>query len=211
MQLRNEVVVGAPLEQTWTALLDVPRVGRALPGASIEPDGAEGSYRGRLKVRLGPVTVEYEGVATVVDVDEDEHVASFHLQGREARGHGGATATITNRLSSEDGATRVVVETELAVTGRAAQLGRGLMEDVAARMLEQFASRLEREVLAGAEAAEVAPAAERVEEALDLGAAAWQPLLRRYGWPLALGAAAIVVVAALRRRAPVIVVVVQRG
>jgi carbon monoxide dehydrogenase subunit G len=210
MELRNEVVVGAPLEQTWTALLDVPRVGRALPGASIDPDGADGSYRGRLKVRLGPVTVEYEGVATLVDVDEDEHVASFHLQGREARGHGGATATITNHLFREDGATRVVVETDLAVTGRAAQLGRGLMEDVAARMLEQFASRLEREVLATAEAPEAVSEARPAEEALDLGAAAWRPLVRRYAWPLAFGAAALIAVAALRRRAPVVVVIVER-
>ena len=210
MKLTNEVVVGAPLERTWAALLDVPRVARALPGAAIEPDSAEGSYRGTLKVRLGPVTVEYEGVATLVDVDEDEHAASFHLQGREARGQGGATATITNRLFPDDGATRVVVETELAVTGRAAQLGRGLMEDVAARMLEQFASRLEREVLAAPEAAELAARATPAEEALDLGAAAWQPLLRRYAWPLALGAAALLAVAALRRRPPVIVVIVER-
>ena len=93
MKLRNEVIVPAPLEQTWPLLLDVPRVVRALPGATVEPDSAEGVYRGALKVRLGPVAMEYEGVARLEDVDEDEHVATFRVEGRERRGHGGATAT----------------------------------------------------------------------------------------------------------------------
>ena len=103
MQLRNEAVVGAPLDETWRAILDVPRVARALPGATIEPEGVEGGFRGALKVRLGPVTMQYEGVARLLDADEDDHVATFHLQGRESRGQGGATATIVNRLSAEDG------------------------------------------------------------------------------------------------------------
>jgi carbon monoxide dehydrogenase subunit G len=205
MQLRNEAVVAAPLADTWEALLDVPRVARALPGATIEPEGVEGAYRGALKVRLGPVTMQYEGVARLQDVDEDEHVATFHLQGREARGHGGATATITNRLFAEDGSTRVVVETDVAVTGRAAQFGRGLFEDVAGRMVEQFTARLEREVLTPS--ADEEPA-ERTgaDEALDLGSAAWGPLLRRYGWALGLGAVTLVGLFALRGTRVIIVV-----
>jgi carbon monoxide dehydrogenase subunit G len=175
MKLTNEVVVPAPLESTWSLLLDVPRVVRALPGATVEPDAAEGAYRGALKVRLGPVAVEYEGVARLEDVDEDEHAATFRVEGRERRGHGGATATIVNRLLPDENGTRVVVETDLAVTGRAAQLGRGLMEDVAGGLLEQFAAGLERLAL-GREEGAAAPAAE-----LDLGAAAWEPLVRRYG------------------------------
>lgn len=208
MKLRNEVVVAAPLDRTWSALLDVPRVARALPGASIEPDGAEGVYRGGLKVRLGPVVVEYEGMARLLDADEDEHVASFELQGREVRGHGGASATITNRLLPNDGGTRVVVETDVAVTGRAAQFGRGLMEDVAGRLLEQFASRLEHEVLAGGEPAEARP--RREDEELDLGSVAWKPLVRRYGWALALAAGALVAIASFRSQRTVVIVVERR-
>jgi uncharacterized protein len=209
MQLRNEATVAGPLDETWAALLDVPRVARALPGATIESERVEGAYRGTLKVRLGPVTLQYEGVARLQEVDEDEHVATFHLQGREARGHGGATATITNRLFAVNGSTRVVVETDVAVTGRAAQFGRGLMEDVAGRMLEQFAARLEREVLAGAMGAPsgVGTAA---SEGLDLGAVAWRPLLRRYSWAVGLGAAGILALAALRTRRVVVVVVERR-
>lgn len=206
MKLRNEVVVAAPLEETWRTLLDVPRVARALPGASIEADGVEGVYRGTMRVKLGPVTTEYTGAATLEDADEDERVATFRVQGREVRGQGTATATITNRLVPEEGgATRVIVETELAITGRAAQFGRGILEDVSGRLLDQFASRLEAEVLGGdASRADVTAAAR--DEVLDVGGAAWGSLLRRYGWIALVGAAAIALAVALRSRTVVIVV-----
>jgi uncharacterized protein len=192
VKLTNEVVVPAALERTWSLLLDVPRVVRALPGATVEPDAAEGAYRGALKVRLGPVTVEYEGVARLDDVDEDEHAATFRIEGRERRGHGGATATIVNRLLPDENGTRLVVETDLAVTGRAAQLGRGLMEDVAGSLLEQFAAGLERLALGREEAATAAE--------LDLGAAAWEPLVRRYGPIVAVGVGAFLLGLAVGRR-----------
>lgn len=206
MKLRNEVVVAASVEETWRTLLDVPRVARALPGASIETDGVEGVYRGTMRVKLGPVTTEYTGAATLEDADEDERVATFRVQGREARGQGTATATITNRLvSEEEGATRVIVETELAITGRAAQFGRGILEDVSGRLLEQFASRLEAEVL-GREAARTGVPAATRDEVLDLGGAAWRPLLRRYGWIALVSAAALALAVAARSRTVVIVV-----
>jgi len=206
MKLRNEVIVAAPLEETWRTLLDIPRVARALPGASIEADGVEGVYRGTMRVKLGPVTTEYTGAATLEDADEDEWIATFRVQGREARGHGTATATITNRLvPEEEGATRVIVETDLAITGRAAQFGRGILEDVSGRLLDEFASRLEAEVLGGEAARIDVPAAAR-DEVLDLGGAAWRPLLRRYGWIALVGAAAIALAVAARSRTVVIVV-----
>jgi uncharacterized protein len=206
MKLRNEVVVAASVEETWQTLLDVPRVARALPGASIEADGVEGVFRGTMRVKLGPVTTEYTGAATLEDADEDDRVATFRVQGRETHGQGTATATITNRLvSEEEGATRVIVETELAITGRAAQFGRGILEDVSGRLLEQFASRLEAEVLGGEAARAGVPAATR-DEVLDLGGAAWRPLLRRYGWIALVGATAIALAVAARSRTVVIVV-----
>jgi carbon monoxide dehydrogenase subunit G len=194
MRLRNEVVVGAPVEQTWSALLDVPRVAGALPGATIEPAGEAGLYRGTMRVKLGPVSATYEGVARLQEVDEDARVAVFHVQGRERGGQGAAAATITNRLAAADGGTRVEIDTDLNVTGRAAQLGRGLLEDVAARLVSDFAGRLEREVLTGA-----APA-EPEAEALDLGQAAWEPLARRYAAPAAAFALGVLVGLGLRRR-----------
>ena len=92
MRLTNEFELAAPVERTWPLLLDVPRVGGALPGAQLEPDPAGDSYRGTMKVKLGPVTTEYAGTARLGDVDEDERVASFYVQGREARGQGRASA-----------------------------------------------------------------------------------------------------------------------
>jgi carbon monoxide dehydrogenase subunit G len=194
MKLRNEVVMSAPLERTWPLLLDVPRLVSALPGATVEPEGAEGVYRGSLKVRLGPVAMEYEGSARLEDVDEDEHVASFRVEGRERRGHGGAAATIINRLLPEEGGTRLVVETDLSVTGRAAQFGRDLMEDVAGNLLQGFTRGIE----AAAQGRDEPPAAPA--EALDLGAVAWQPLLRRYGPYVAVGLAGFLLGLSLRRR-----------
>ena len=187
MKLTNEFVVAAPLERTWRALLDVPRVARALPGARIEPEPADGAYRGTMKVRFGAVTAEYAGTALLQDADEDERVASFRVQARERRGQGTAAATITSRLAAEDGRTRVRVETDLEVTGRQAQLGRGIMEDVAGGVLERFAEGLERELSGRGEEA-AAP-----EEALDLGGAVLGPLRTRalaFGAGLAVGAAA---------------------
>jgi len=147
MELTKEFDVGVPVERTWDTLLDVPRVARALPGATIEPEGDAGAWRGTMKIKLGPVTTEYAGTARVQDVDEDDHVASYRVEGREARGQGSAAATITTRLASgQAGGTRVVVETDMQVTGRQAQLGRSLMEEVAGTILGEFAGRLEKEL-----------------------------------------------------------------
>lgn len=179
MKLRNEFDVGVPPERTWATLLDLPGVARALPGATIDPDPAGGAWRGTMKIKLGPVTTEYAGSARVQDIDEDDRVASFRVEGREIRGQGSAAATITTRLADHAGGTHVVVETDLRVTGRQAQLGRGLMEDVAGAILGEFAGRLERDLL-GEGASE-----ESAAGVLDVGAAVRGPVLERAGLVLA--------------------------
>jgi uncharacterized protein len=177
VKLTNQFVVGVPLERTWSALLDVPRVASALPGATIDPEPADGAYRGTMKVKFGAVTAEYAGTAMIQDVDEDERVASFRVEARERRGQGTAAATITTRVAPEDGRTRVSVETELEVTGRQAQLGRGIMEDVAGGVLDRFADGLERELAGGSEGSRRAAA--EPGEALDVGGALLGPLRER--------------------------------
>ena len=176
MKLINEFDVGVPMERTWDTLLDVPRVARALPGATIDPEGEAGAWRGTMKIKLGPVVTEYAGTARVQDVDADDRVASYRVEGREARGQGSAAATITTRLApaaSGDG-TRVVVETDMQVTGRQAQLGRNLMEDVAGAILGEFAGRLEKELTGQGE-----PAA--TDEALDVSGAVRGAMAERAG------------------------------
>jgi carbon monoxide dehydrogenase subunit G len=157
MKLVNEFTVAAPIEQTWATLLDGERVASCLPGASIEPVGEDGSYRGRMRVKVGPVSMSYGGTVRLAEVDADSHVAAFEARAKETRGTGTAAATIRNTLTETADGTRVQVETDLDVTGRPAQFGRGLMEEVASKMLGQFSGRLEKLVLDGP-AADSSPA-----------------------------------------------------
>ncbi len=160
LKLENEFVVAAPIGPTWQTLLDLERVAGCLPGATIEPVDAEGTYKGSMRVKLGPVSMNYTGTARVETLDEESHTAVFAVHGKETRGQGSATATISNRLVEEGDSTRVLVETELSVTGRPAQFGRGIMQDVAASMLDDFSRKLSVLMAAdGASAAAAPPAA----------------------------------------------------
>jgi carbon monoxide dehydrogenase subunit G len=142
LKLENEFVVAAPIAPTWKTLLDLERVAGCLPGATIESSEEPGSYLGTMRVKLGPVSMNYKGTATIESVDESSHTAVFAVTGKETRGQGSASATIRNHLVDEGGSTRVLVETELSITGRPAQFGRGIMQDVAASMLGDFSKRL---------------------------------------------------------------------
>jgi carbon monoxide dehydrogenase subunit G len=205
VKLSNEFTVAAPLERTWETLLDIERVAGCLPGASIEPVGEDGIYRGSMRIKVGPVNMSYSGTVRLADVDGDQHVASFDARAKETKGTGTAAAVIRNRLEPAGEGTHVVVETDLNVTGRAAQFGRGLMEDVAARMLGDFAGRLEQLVLEGPPTAEAAPAeperapATPQEESFDVGGV----LLRGYGEQIAIAGGLLAVLLLLvfgRRR-----------
>jgi carbon monoxide dehydrogenase subunit G len=142
LSLENEFVVVSSLEETWKVLLDLPRVGSCLPGASIEPGEGEGTLIGTMRVKLGPMTMRYSGIAEIEEVDPHHHVAVFRVHGQELRGQGTASARIRNTLSQVEAGTRVTVQTELNVTGRPAQFGRGIMQGVAASLLDQFADCL---------------------------------------------------------------------
>jgi hypothetical protein len=164
-----------------------------------------------MKVKLGPITVDYRGTATLQDVDEDTHTASIAVQAREAKGQGTAAAVIRNQLSSQNGGTQVVAVTDLKITGRQAQFGRGIMEDVATTMMAEFAKRLETEIQAGPATADDAPPATEAKpppasapfpesdgepEALDLGNVLAQTPMVRYG---AIAGVALLVVALLAK------------
>lgn len=176
MKLVNHVALEVPLERAWAALLDVPRVAGALPGASVEPDGGVDGYRGRMKVKLGPASAEYTGLAALQDVDEDSHTATYRVRGREVHGQGEAAAVIRVAATRDGETTRVRVETELEVSGRQAQVGRGLMEEVAGGMLTVFADRLS-DALTGAAPPSDAP--------FDAGRLVLRPILERAGFALA--------------------------
>lgn len=146
MKLENEFTVDAPVDEAWQVMLNLERVTPCLPGASLtEQQGDE--YKGKMTVRLGPVKQEYNGTVKFEETDEEEHRAVLKADGKDQRGQGTASATITSTMSEEDGGTKVRVETDMQLTGQAAQFGRGVQEDVAAKLLTQFADCLEKEIL----------------------------------------------------------------
>jgi carbon monoxide dehydrogenase subunit G len=169
MKLENEFTVDVPVEDAWNVLLDLERVTPCLPGAALtEQSGDE--YKGTMKVRLGPVSQEYEGTVKIDEADEEAHRAVLKANGKDARGQGTASATITSTLQEENGgeSTRVRVETDMQLTGRAAQFGRGVQQDVAEKLLGQFAECLEREIMGGeAEEEPEQPAASEAEPSAD--------------------------------------------
>ncbi len=203
MKLRNEFTVSVPVERAWETLLDIETVASFLPGAKIEPSGGDGVFHGSMKVKVGPMVVNYEGTARLASADEQSHRAEIEVHAKEAKGQGTAAAVITNTLVQENNRTRVIAETDLQVTGRQAQFGRGIMQDVAGRMLGDFAGRLEA-YLAGDGAVEAAPGgagapAAEPEEVLDLGAVLTQTPLVRYGVPIGVAVAALLLLLTLGR------------
>jgi uncharacterized protein len=151
MKINNEFTVGAPIQQAWDTMLNLERIAPCLPGAAIQEEKDEGEYDGTMKVKIGPITANYKGTVKFEEVDEDNHRAVLQATGRDARGQGTASATIISTLQEEGDGTKVSVETDMKLTGRAAQFGRGIAQDVATKMLDQFSSCLEEEITGGPE------------------------------------------------------------
>ncbi len=145
MQLENTFTVPVPVDDAWRVLLDVERIAPCMPGATLdEVDGD--TFHGRVKVKVGPITVTYKGTATFVEKDDASHRAVIEGSGKEARGSGTAKATVTTTLHPQGDRTEVRVVTDLNVTGRPAQFGRGVMADVSAKLIDQFAQHLSDEI-----------------------------------------------------------------
>ena len=140
--------VELPVEDTWRVLLDIERIAPCLPGAQLQAIAGE-EYRGVVKVKVGPITAQYKGVAHFESRDDVAHVAVIVGTGRDTRGQGNASATITMTLVADGTGTQVKVSTDLSITGKVAQFGRGVMADVSAKLLAQFVANLERDVLSG--------------------------------------------------------------
>jgi carbon monoxide dehydrogenase subunit G len=129
-------------------LLDIDRIAPCMPGATVTKiDGDD--FEGTVKVKVGPITVTYGGSASFLEKDESDRRAVIEARGRETRGTGTATARVTAQLHDEGKSTRVVVSTDLAVTGKPAQFGRGVMSDVGGKLLGRFAECLSGQLAAG--------------------------------------------------------------
>ncbi|MFC9840135.1 SRPBCC family protein [Rhodococcus sp. NPDC127530] len=149
MELTNTFTVDLPVAKTWDALLDLGRVIPCLPGAAVlSLDGDE--FEGAVKIKVGPVSAQYKGAGRFVEKDPANYRAVIAAEGKDVGGQGGAKATITATLSEQGSGTAVHVLTDLALSGRAAGFGRGVIADVSNKILGQFAKNLEAEIVGGA-------------------------------------------------------------
>jgi carbon monoxide dehydrogenase subunit G len=141
VQLENSFTVPVPVDEAWRVLLDIERIAPCMPGAALDSvDGDD--FTGRVKVKLGPINLTYQGKASFIEKDEAAHKAVIDARGKDQRGNGTAAAVVTAKLAAEGAITRVDVLTDLNITGRPAQFGRGVMTDVGNKLLGQFADKL---------------------------------------------------------------------
>ena len=205
MELNDSFEVAHPIDAVWDVITDVERIAPCLPGAQLT--GSDGdAYEGLVKVKVGPITSQYKGKASFTERDDDAHRLLMSASGRDTRGAGNASAEITVSLEAvTDTSTQVSVHTDLTITGKVAQFGRGVLADVSKKLMGQFADNLADLVAADvashdpAEAAEAddsstagqpddsgpaqdaAPAAvpQQEVEAVDLLSVAGTPVLKR--------------------------------
>ena len=220
MKLSNQFTVPAPVDRAWDVLLDLERVAPCLPGAQLERgDGRD--FQGQMSIKVGPVTTRYKGTVRIEEADADARRAVMRAQARDARDAGTAAATIATVMRPVDEGTLVAVETDIQISGPAAQFGRGVMQEVSSKLMARFAECLAEEMGAGYEetpvgrlptgpAADAALVAARVgqapalrgrptDEVLDLGEISRGAVLKRAIPPALLAAAAIAVLAVWRR------------
>ncbi|MFD7158580.1 SRPBCC family protein [Kribbella sp. NPDC059898] len=147
MKLEHKFVVPAPVDETWAAFNDLERVVPCFPGATLTAYEGD-DFTGACKVKLGPVSLQYTGTGTFVERDESAHRAVIEAKGKDRRGNGTAAARVTAHLTASGISTEVTVDTDLTITGRPAQFGRGLIQDVSNKLLDQFTTCLQTKLQA---------------------------------------------------------------
>lgn len=160
MELKHSFEVPAPVEAVWSLLLDLERVAPCLPGATLGDRVNDNTYDVGIGIKLGPMQLSYRGRVEIVEADETDRRAVMRAKTNEQRGQGTAEATITITLSPARGGTLAEAVTDLRLTGRVAQMGRSIVEDVSNRLLSQFSECLSAKAGAAHEAGAPAPAVE---------------------------------------------------
>jgi carbon monoxide dehydrogenase subunit G len=171
MEITNSFEVPAPTEKVWSYMLDVTKVVVCMPGASLTETIDDTHWKGKLTMKLGPVSLNFAGKVEMAERDDEAHRVVLKASGMEQRGKGAASATVTSKLESMDeGGTRVDVVQDIKVSGQAAQFSRGMMQDVSAKLTKQFADCLKTNI-----SVEEAEAAAIVPEAADANPDAVEP------------------------------------
>lgn len=196
MKIENQFEVAAPIDEVWAAMLDVDRVAACVPGASVLEQLGPDSYRLGMKVKVGPVSMQYRGDIEFVEKDQQAHRALLSGKGKETRGHGNAEATSVLTLADLGGRTHCTVDADVKLSGRIAAMGQGIIKDVADRIAGQFAANLQTMLTSdsdspgtrdsddddgagggegvGEQSAQPERSGETVEEAIDTAAAGTQ-------------------------------------
>ncbi|HJM28048.1 MAG: SRPBCC family protein [Acidimicrobiales bacterium] len=188
MELNNEIEVNAPIEEVWEAFNTPERIAPCLPGAELQEVDGDNFY-GAVKIKVGPITAQYKGTATYLEKDHDLKKIVIKGDGRDTRGAGNASALITAELSEvSPTATNVNVKTELTITGKIAQFGRGAISDVSGKLMTQFANNLEELLDSGdnnrATTLTGNNLGDKKETELNLLSVVAVPVLKRFAVPL---------------------------
>jgi carbon monoxide dehydrogenase subunit G len=198
MDLNHEFTVPVPVEDAWKILTDVERIAPCLPGAKLE-DIADDTYSGFVKVKVGPIQAQFKGQASFVELNEGAHKVVLKGEGRDTTGKGNAAALITAQLVAESPtATKVTVHTDLNITGKVAQFGRGAMADISNKLLDQFVANLNgliatsNQPAAATGDAAPAPSAPQEVEALNLLSVGGGAILKR-ALPVVVVIAAVII------------------
>jgi carbon monoxide dehydrogenase subunit G len=201
--LEHQLSVPAPIDVVWEALLDPERVAPCVPGATLT--GVDGdSFTGTVKVKVGPIVLLYKGTGTLTEHDEQARRAVLKAAAKDTRGNGTVNATVTITLTEDGDHTTGTVATNLSITGKPAQFGRGMISDVGGKIIEQFAACLSDKLAAPVPVAVAAPEPESVGESapeaepLDLMRYARGSALQRIGPVVAAVALVVLAVALLR-------------
>jgi carbon monoxide dehydrogenase subunit G len=148
--IENGFEVPADVERTWAYLLDVEKVAACAPGAEITETVDDSTWKGRINMRFGPVSLSFVGTVTMQERDEQAHRVKLVAKGQETKGKGAATASVTSWLEPGDGVTNVKMQADIALSGSVAQLSRGLLPDISAKLTREFAECLRTRITAEA-------------------------------------------------------------
>jgi carbon monoxide dehydrogenase subunit G len=150
MRFENSFDVGAPIDAVWDTLLDVERVAPTVPGAQVLERVGDDAYKVAIKVKVGPMSMTYRGEVEITERDEAAHRAVMKARAKESRGQGTADADVTMVLAGRDGGTSATVTTDVQLSGKAATMGQGVLQDVSRRLVDTFAANLSTMLEGGA-------------------------------------------------------------
>ena len=180
MELDSSFKVDAPIDEVWKAVMDVERIATAVPGAELTAKLSDTTYEGMVKVRVGPLTMQYRGQIELISQDDAAHIAVFKGKGQEKAGQGTAEGTATVTLTEDGGQTVGVVHGDVALSGKAAAMGKGVINTVAQQIMGIFANNLQT-MLAGGEATSAGESADGSVKGMTLVAGAIGSLFHRGG------------------------------